>query len=42
MSIIPENTPDLTLWTDPVTQWALRSIAFGVGCGLCVLIGVLL
>lgn len=34
MSVLPPNTDDLTLWTDPVTRWALNAFAVFVGAGI--------
>ncbi|WNM66133.1 hypothetical protein SEA_DEJAVU_117 [Microbacterium Phage DejaVu] len=41
MSVIPPNTDDLTLWTDPVTQWALRALAAWAGAVVCVAISLI-
>ncbi|QDH92154.1 hypothetical protein SEA_PHILLYPHILLY_112 [Microbacterium phage PhillyPhilly] len=39
--ILPPNTDDLTLWTDPVTQWALRALAAWAGAVVCVAISLI-
>lgn len=38
MSVIPPNTDDLTLWTDPVTRYALNCFAVSIGAGLVALV----
>lgn len=41
MSILPPNSDDLTLMTDPVTTWALSCLAIAVGAGLVLALGAL-
>ena len=42
MNVLPPNTDDLTFWTDPVTMWAIRALAFWAGATLCVVVGMIL
>lgn len=41
-SILPPNSDDLTLMTDPVTRWALNCLAFSVGASVCVALAAFL
>ena len=39
--ILPPNTDDLTLWTDPVTRYALNALAVSVGASIVAVISIL-
>lgn len=39
--MLPPNSDDLTLMTDPVTTWALSCLAVAAGAGLVLTLGVI-